>query len=174
VSRRGRAGGAALLLLVGAASACRFERRTDLVEDEPVLAALYRAPDHPTTPFEDSVRAAVIAVSDALGASDSAAVVRLTTPDAVLIDQDEAIRWTRVGGTLPRSLAHDASLSWRIQATSFGPIGSDGALYSVLLEAAPPEAEPRSAVESWVVVRTDAAWRVRYLHRSRGSSAPLL
>lgn len=171
---RARAGCLGLLLLTGAASACRFERRADLGSDEPLPAGIYLPPDHPTTALEDSVRAAVVGVTDALGAADSARVFQLTTPDAVLIDQEEDIRWMRGDGVLPRSLAHDESLAWQVQAISFGRLGSGGALYSVLLEAEVPEQEPWAATESWVVVRTDAGWRVRYLHRSRGSNAPLL
>jgi hypothetical protein len=158
--------------MVGAASACRFERRADLGPDQPLPAGIYLPPDHPTTPLEDSVRAAVVGVTDALGAADSARVLQLTTPDAVLIDQDEDIRWTRGDGVLPRSLGHDGSLAWQVRAISFGRLGSGGALYSVLLAAEAPEQEPWAATESWVVVRTDAGWRVRYLHRSRGNDTP--
>ena len=171
--RRVRAG-AALLLTVGAAAACRFERRTDLVADEPAAAALYLAPDHPTTPVEDSVRAAVLGLNDALGAADSARVVALTTPDAILVDLEQGARWTRAGGPLPRPLAADEALAWQIEGISFDLLADGGALFSCLFGGTNPEGATWSAVESWVVVRTDAGWRVRYLHRSRepgGSTA---
>jgi hypothetical protein len=173
--RPGVRAGAALLLTLGVVSACRFERRTDLVADEPVAVALYLAPDHPTTPLEDSVRAAVIGLTDALGAADSARVVALTTPEAILVDLEEGARWTRAGGSLPRPLSADETLAWQIEGISFDPLADGGALYSCLFGATTAAGAAWSAVESWVVVRTDAGWRVRYLHRSRepGRSTPL-
>jgi hypothetical protein len=160
---------------MGAVSACRFERRTDLVAEEPVTAALYLAPDHPTTPLEDSVRAAVVGLNDALGAADSARVAALTTPDALLVDLEQGARWTRAGGSLPAPLSADDALAWQIEGISFDLLGDGGALYSCLFGGTTAAGAAWSAVESWVVVRTDAGWRVRYLHRSRepGRGTPL-
>jgi hypothetical protein len=170
VNRRARAGCAGLLLLVGATSACRFERRTDLGTDALV--------DTPTAP-QDSVRAAVIALSDAFAAGDDERAEALTTPDAVLIDLSEDVRWTRAdGGRLPRPLASlEPSMAWEPSGESFQPLADGVALYSTTFVAQVDGDEPYvlPAAESWIVVRTDAGWRVRYLHRSRASvpSTPL-
>jgi hypothetical protein len=170
VTPRARAGSATLLLLIGAASACRFERRTDLVGN--VVAVT------PTAP-EDSVRAAVAAVADAFAAADDERVEALTTPDAVFIDLSEDVRWTREdGGRLPRPLASlDSTMTWELSGESIQPLAEGVALYSAtfvaLVDGDAPYVLP--AAESWIVVRTDAGWRVRHLHRSRalGSSTPL-
>lgn len=174
----GRAGGAALLLLLGAASACRFERRPDLTGDEPVTATLYRPPDYPTTPVEDSVRGTVVAVTEAFAVGDGARVAQLTTREAILIDQEDEVRWTRAGGSpLPRPLpSAERGLSWRMEGSSFALLSDGVALYSCLFTASVTAEEvPWSAVESWILVRTEGGWRVRYLHRSRGlgRSTPL-
>jgi hypothetical protein len=153
-----------MLLLVGAASACRFERRTDL-EDAP--------PAGLTVP-EDSIRAAVDALEDAFAAADDERAEALTTPDAVLIDLSDDVRWTRVdGGRLPRPLVSaEPSLVWELVAESYQPLADGVALYSATFAALVDRDEPQllPAAESWVVVRTDAGWRVSYLHRSRGTS----
>ena len=86
---RVRAGAAGFLLLLGVGSACRFERRPDLVEDL-VSPTAYAPPDPSVTPLEDSVRSSVIALTEALAAGDDARVVELTTPDAILIEQANA------------------------------------------------------------------------------------
>jgi hypothetical protein len=134
--------------------------------------------DTPTAP-EDSVRAAVVAVSDAFAAADDERVEALTTPDAVFIDLSDDVRWTREdGGRLPRPLASlDPSMTWELSGESFRPLADGVALYSTtfvtLVDGDAPYMLP--AAESWIVVRTDAGWRVRYLHRSRapGPSTPL-
>ena len=85
------------------------------------------------------------------------------------------VRWTHAGGRLPLPLAAlDSTVAWALEAIAFDSIGDGAALYSGVFTT--PTANPSwSAVESWVVVRTDAGWRVRYLHRSRGQeeAAPL-
>ena len=153
-----RAGGAALLLLLGAASACRFERRPDLTADEPVTATLYRPPDYPTTPVEDSVRGTVVAVTEAFAVGDGARVAQLTTREAILIDQEDEVRWTRAGGSpLPRPLpSAERGLSWRMEGSSFALLSDGVALYSCLFTASVTAEEvPWSAVESWILVRTE-------------------
>ena len=169
---------AALLLLLGATSACWFERRPDLAE-EPVTEAADAPLDPPAIPLEDSVRATMEAVAEAFAAGDSALVVALTTPDAILIDHAEGLRWTRTaGGPLPGPLPDPGDgLTWSLEDIKIGLLTDGSALLSGRFTV-PGAAEDvsSSAVETWLVIRTDDGWRARYLHRSReaGRSRPAL
>ncbi len=163
-----RAGSATLLLLMVVTSACRFERRPEAVGDEPVTDVPYASPEGPTSPIEDSVRATVVEVIRAFDLGDGARVAELTTPDAVLIDQEGSVRWTPdAGGPLPRALAEGDGELGRTEGSTFSVLSEGAVLYSCrFLAQAAAEETPRSVVESWVLVRTGAGWRVRYLHRS--------
>jgi hypothetical protein len=127
---------------------------------------------------EDSVRAAVVAVEDALVSGEDDRVAALTTPDVILIDLGEDARWTaQDGGRLPRPLASvDPGVAWERVDETYRPLADGVALYSAMFAAQVDADEPYllPAAESWIVVRTDAGWRVRYLHRSRGNDTPPL
>lgn len=161
---RGCTWAATLFLFLGTASACQFERRPDLAGEfvtETPLAL-------PSTSLEDSVRMTVEAMIDAFAASDSALVVALTTPDAVLIDHAGGLRWTRAaGGPL-----HDPGngLTWSVEDLAVAALTDGFALLSSRFTV-PDAAEdvPPSAVETWLLIRTDSGWRVHYLHRSQGA-----
>jgi ketosteroid isomerase-like protein len=163
----------ALLFVAGAAlgAGCRFERRPDLAAEEPIGGTLY-APTGDTGAVEDSVRATMVAVSEAFRVGDVARVAQLTTRDAVLIDQEDEVRWTRTDAAaqLPRPLMGGAEgLAWTLASSSFTPLSEGAALVALAFQASVAgETVPWSAVESWVLVRTEAGWRLRYLHRSRG------
>ena len=168
MSTLGRAAG--ILVAFGTvASACRLEKRPDLEEaqgagDAPSLSSV--------SSVEDSARAALVALSDALESGDGARVARLTTQDVILFDQDERAPWTRSDSIslLPPALSGGLDgLGWRAVESSFFLLGRDAAFFSLSYQASPAaEQLSRTALESWVLVRTEAGWRVRYLHRSRG------
>ena len=171
MSALGRAAG--VLLAVGAlVSACRLEKRPDLAANEDTRDTPYDPSIPPGSPVEDSARAALEAMSDAFGLGDGERAVQLTTPDAILFDQDERVRWMRsdAAARLPPALLGGADgLGWHLVESSFFLLGPDAAFFSLRYQASPSaDPLPRTAVESWVLVRTDVGWRVRYLHRSRG------
>ena len=147
--------------------ACRLERRPDGPGSEP-------APDAPAASGNeaDSAQDVIGAMALALAAGDPARVSEVSTGDAVLIDQDERVRWTRADsvGPLPAPLpVSERDLGWRLRDSSFMRLSPDAALLSLRYQASVSvDSIPRSAVESWVLVRTDGSWKVRYLHRSRG------
>lgn len=151
---------------MGVTSACRFERRPEAVADGPV-ADVPRAPVGSVSAIEDSVRATVVEVIHAFGLGDGSRVAELTTPDAVLIDQEGSVRWTPdASGPLPRALAEVGGELGRTEGSTFAVLSEGAVLYSSrFLAQAAAEETPRSVVESWVLVRTGAGWRVRYLHR---------
>lgn len=167
-------GAPVLVLLVTAAlsAGCRFEKRPDLAAGEPVLGTAYT----PTTPSggatEDTVRATINAVREAFRVGDVTRVAQLTTRDAVLIDQEDEVRWTRADAAaqLPRPLVGgDEGLAWTLDDSSFSMLAADAALVSHRFRASVSgESVPWTAVETLVVVRTEEGWRLRYLHRSRG------
>jgi hypothetical protein len=168
----GRAAG--VLIAVGAlVSACRFEKRPDLAANQDARVIPDRSSVPPGSPVEDSARAVLVAMSDAFGAGDVARVDQLATPDVILFDQEERVRWVRSAEAtrLPPALPDDAyRLGWHLVESLFYSLGPDAAFISLYYHALPSaDPLPRIAVESWVLVRTDAGWRVRYLHRSRGS-----
>jgi hypothetical protein len=157
-------------LLLG--SACRFEKRPDLAAREPVDSMLFPPAGGSGGPIEDSVRATIAAVSTAFRVGDVTRVAQLTTRDAVLIDQEDEVRWTRLDAAaeLPRPLqGGDDGLGWELDGSTFAPLSETSALVSVRYRASVSgEAVPWTAIESWVLVRDAGGWRLRYLHRSRG------
>lgn len=166
----------ALLVLLLLLAGCRIEKRA-----EPAGVGADGAGPADTTVLvraggavQDSVRSVVAAFHDALRVGDGARVAGLTVPGATLVDQEEGVQWRRDagGGRLPEDLAASADgLGWRRVATDFG-VRSDVALlvdsYSATVSG---ESVPWTAVETFVVVRTPAGWRIRHLHRSRGDGA---
>jgi len=156
----------AVLVAAVLCAACQLERRpdapgTELAVDQPVQAAA-----------TDSAEAALTAMTSALEAGDPARVSQLATADAVLIDQTEGIRWTRADSASPLPAPMRAStggLGWRLLDSSSSRLAPDAALFSLSYAASVSvDTIPRTALESWVMVRTDGSWKVRYLHRSRG------
>jgi uncharacterized protein (TIGR02246 family) len=163
---------ARILLLAGVLLgwACRFERRPDLGAREPADSVL--PVEGSSGPVEDSVRAVIAAVSAALGNGDASRVAQLTTADALLIDQEDEIRWTRsdAAARLPRPLrAEGEGLAWEADGSTFAQLSDGSVLVSMRLRATPAsDSASWTATESWVLVRADGGWRLRYLHRSRG------
>jgi ketosteroid isomerase-like protein len=166
VSARGRAGILLLAaLLLG--SACRFEKRPDLAAREPADSIYLPG----VGPVQDSVMAIIDAIIEAFRVGDVSRVAQLTTRDAVLLDRDGEIRWTRpdAAAPLPPPLRGGAdSVAWRLERSSFALLTDGVALASLELHGeAAVDSASASAVESWVAVREAPGWRVRYLHRSR-------
>lgn len=162
-----------LLALLVVTSACRIERRPDLLEDDPGPTALVPELSGGSEPARDSVRQVVAAVNEALALGDVTRVAQLSAPGAILIDQEEGVRWTRqeAASTLPRPLlGRGDGLSWALADTGLDFLGDDTALLSARYHAAVSgEDVPWTALETWVLVRVDeVGWRLRYLHRSRG------
>lgn len=154
------------LLAVALCAGCRLERRpdapgTEVAIDQPALDAA-----------TDSAEAVLGAMTSALEGGDPSRVSQLATPDAVLIDQTEGIRWTRAEATGPLPPAMHAGtgeLGWRLLDSSYSRLAPEAALFSLRYGASVSEDTiPRTALESWVIVREEGSWKVRYLHRSRG------
>ena len=169
-----------VLLVVGTfVSACRFEKRPDLAANQDVTETPYGPSIPQGSLIEDSARAVVGAMNDAFASGNGAGVAQLSTPEAILFDQNERVRWIRSdeAARLPPGLPDGADgLGWHLAESSFFLLGTDAAFLSLHYQALPSaDLSARTVVESWVLVRTDAGWRVRYLHRSRGmmeSSSP--
>ena len=159
-----------LVAALVAGSACRFEKRPDLAAREPVDSTLY--PPEGASGIADSVRATIVAVSDAFRVGDVTRVAQLTTRDAILIDQEDGVRWSRLdaAAALPRPLqGGEDGLGWELDGSGFALLSENAALVSARYRASVSgEAVPWTAVESWVLVRDAGGWRLRYLHRSRG------
>lgn len=162
---------AAVLAAALLASACRFEKRPDLAAREPADSTLYLRTGGAVTPLEDSVRATITAVNEAFRLGDVARVAQLTTRDAVLVDQEDEVFWTRAdaGSRLPRPLRGEDKLGWEPVGSTVSSLADGSELALVRFQASVSgESVPWTAVESWLLERTDLGWRVRYLHRSRG------
>lgn len=158
------------VILLGA---CTLERRADL---EPENGATVGTTGNVAPSTVDSVHAVVSSFHEALAQGDGARIASLTTPGAVLIDQEQSVRWRRAvdtDPTLPTPLvrARDG-LDWTVLGTDFTLLGEDaGILVTEYRARVQGEEVPWSAVESLVLVRGAAGWRVRYLHQSRGPEA---
>lgn len=152
-------------------SGCRFERRPDLpLVVDPIEDVVVR-PGLSATPMEDSVRAVAGALDEALAVGDVSRVARLTVLSTQLIDQEEAVHWTRSDpeGPLPRPLAsRGEGLGWRLEGSRFTPLEGGGILLKEYRAVVSGEEVPWSAVETYVLVRVPEGWRVAHLHRSRG------
>lgn len=159
---------AAVLLAAG----CRFEKRPDLAAREPRDSSLYVPSGAAGDPLADSVLATITTINEAFRLGDVARVAQLTTRDAVLIDQEDQVYWSRAdaAGRLPRPLrGGEDKLGWEPVGATLAAVGDGSELATLRFQASVSgEAVPWTAVESWVMARTDAGWRLRYLHRSRG------
>ena len=150
--------------------ACTLERRADL-EPENGAGAAAGSSVAPST--VDSVHAVVSSFHEALAQGDGARIAALTAPGAVLIDQEEGVRWRRAMDSdpaLPTPLARTRDgLGWTVLGTEFTLLGDNaGILVTEYRARVQGEDVPWSAVESLVLVRGEAGWRVQYLHQSRG------
>jgi len=156
--------------LVFAASGCRFERRADLTNGGALDLELRSEPG--SGPMEDSVRVVVNAIAEALHMGDVARVARLTVPGAMLIDQEDAVRWVRDSPTMatPRALTpRSATAAWALASSDFAALGSAALVVNEYVGVVPAGGGPLKEVETYVLVRTDEGWRLRHLHRSHGS-----
>lgn len=163
---------AGMLAAALAAAGCRFEKRPDLAAREPRDSSLYASSGTAGDPLADSVRATIATINEAFRVGDVARVAQLTTRDAVLIDQEDQVYWTRAdaAGRLPRPLrGAEDKLGWEPVGATFAALGDGSELATLRFRASVSgEAVPWTAVESWVMARTETGWRLRYLHRSRG------
>ncbi len=152
-------------------SACRFEKRPDLRASRAADTTLYVRSGAPASPAEDSVRSVITALNEAFRVGDGARVAQLTTPDVVLIDQEDEVYWTRGDekARLPRPLRGEDKLGWEPVGSTVSGLGDGSELATLRFRASVSgESVPWTAVESWLLVRTAQGWRLRYLHRSRG------
>ena len=153
--------------------ACTLERRADL---EPENGTGEGAESRAVPSTVDSVHAVVSSFHEALAQGDGARIAALTSPGAVLIDQEGSVRWRRTmdsNPALPTALvrARDG-LGWTVLGTDFALLGDDvGILVTEYRAEVAGEEVPWSAVETLILVRGEAGWRVRYLHQSRGPEA---
>lgn len=161
-----------LFLLVGVAS-CTLEERAEIERRGGQAPASDTVGVSSPSPAADSARAVVESFRDALRLGDVSRVGQLSTPEAVLVDQEEGVRWTtRAGGQvrLPDALlAEGAELEWVLDESTFTDLGHGGLLVNVYHAAVAGEDVPWTAVETFVLVRTSDGWRIRHLHRSRGT-----
>jgi hypothetical protein len=157
----------ALLVVVLAASACRFERRPDLPNEAGPTPSVNTVGNT----VEDSVRALASAIDEALGVGDVSRMANLTVPMATLIDQEEAVRWTRDDPTtpLPRVLHGGADgLDWLPGGSRFVDLGDSALLINDYNASVRSGGGDWRAVETLILVRTPTGWRLLHLHRSRG------
>lgn len=160
------------LLLAVIAGGCTLEHRPDVQPDDEAVAA--ETPSVPGASVEDSARAVASAFREALVLGDASRVASLTAPGALLVDQEEGVRWRRSAesdGPLPAPLgASRGGLGWTVSASEFANLDGTALLVTRYGAEVAGEEVPWSAVESLVLVRTGDGWRVRYLHRSRGQA----
>lgn len=159
------------VVVVWSAVACTVEPRADTGSG---------GRGDPATAFEAgaegdsaSVLAVVSAFHDALRVGDVARVAALAVPGAMLVDQEEGIRW-RVGADdarLPSALdagRGSGGLDWTVAQRSVRVAG-DARVVTLRWQAV-IAGEPVEwwGVESLVLVPTEAGWRLTHVHRSRG------
>jgi ketosteroid isomerase-like protein len=129
------------------------------------------------SPVVDGDSAQVLGVvgafHDALRVGDVARVAALSVPGALLVDQEEGVRWERGGDAarLPGPLdaaPGDGGLRWRVAERQVRPAG-DARVVTLRWQAV-IAGEPVEwwGVESLVLVPTDDGWRLMHVHRSRG------
>lgn len=149
-------------------AACTVERRADARPDGG--AADGESPAARSAAAEDSARAVASAFHEALLLGDGARVVSLTAPGAVLVDQEEGVRWQRsTDADLPDPLGRGRQgLSWVVTSSEFTDLGEAGLLVTRYLAEVEGEEVPWSAVESMVLVRSPEGMKILYMHRSRG------
>lgn len=161
----------ALVGIVIPALACTFERRRDLEPENSLGSVVGDGSSVPST--ADSVDAVVAAFHEALALGDEARVAALTAPGAVLVDQEEGVRWERAADSnpgLPSPLARNRDgPGWTRVDEGFTLLGdSAGLLITEYRAQVEGEEVPWSAVESLILARVGGVWRVRYQHQSRG------
>lgn len=156
-----------LLAVPLVASACTFERRPDSRNggEEPDTAAVTRAEI-----LEDSVEATVGAFVEALRAGDVSRAVGMLHAGATLYDEETGRRWgpMQVDSLLPGPMGREGEeLRWE-SSDSWVEVYDPAAVVVRRYGAASPEAAVRTALETYVLVRTDGGWAIRHLHRSQG------
>ena len=156
---------ASLLLL----AACTFERRPDAGngEAEPDTGAVTR-----TEILEDSVEATVDAFTAALRAGDISRAVGMLDAEATLYDEETGHRWdpTKADSLLPGPMEREGEeeLRWE-PVESWMEVYDEAALFVRRYQATISREEaPWTAMETYVLVRSDEDWVIRHLHRSRG------
>jgi hypothetical protein len=158
-------------------AACRFERRPEPTSQSPADVDSLALPTGASAPVADSLRALAAALNEALARGDVSRIAQLTVASTTLIDQEAGIRWSRANaaGPLPPALASggDTPLEWALTSSEHALLGDGAALvvneYAALVTG---EGVPWKAVETFLFEKTEAGWRVRHLHRSRGQSTP--
>jgi ketosteroid isomerase-like protein len=162
----------AALLLLGA---CTFERRADVGSERALPGEGVELPEGSTTPAEDSIRAIVAAVGEALRVGDASRVALLTAPGATLVDAEAGTFWTRddLMGTLPRQLEdRETPQTWSLERSRITRFG-DAALLVDEYHVAEASVQPESrAIETLLLVRSDGGWRLAHLHRALLSPPP--
>ncbi len=149
-------------------SACTFERRPDRRngEEEPDTAAVSR-----TEILEDSMEAMVDAFVEALRAGDVSRAVGMLHGQATLYDEETGRRWgpMQVDSLLPGPMGREGEELRREPSDSWVEVYDPAAVVVRRYRpAASREAAARTALETYVLVRTDGGWAIRHLHRSQG------
>jgi ketosteroid isomerase-like protein len=164
--------GAALATL---AAGCSFERRAEVEEGPPARRAQGIPAPSPEALAEDSLMSVIDAFHRALESGDAARLATLMGPDALLVDQEEGVLWTTEGSS-PLPSALDAGqlapngLRWQRVGTRVDAVGPARLVVLRYRAAIAGEAVPWWAVESLLIEPDeDGRWRLRYLHRSRGT-----
>lgn len=166
---RGRPHVLVLLLAVPlVVSACTFERRPDRRngDEEPDTAAVTRAEI-----LEDSVEATVDAFVEALRAGDASRAVGMLHARATLYDEETGRRWgpMQVDSLLPGPMGREGEeLRWESSDSWVEVYDPAAVVVRRYRDAASREAAPWTALETYVLVRTDGGWAIRHLHRSQG------
>ncbi|MGD2068110.1 MAG: DUF4440 domain-containing protein [Gemmatimonadota bacterium] len=163
---------AVLTLAVLCGSGCRFERRPapENGDDVAVPDTTIRVT---AESVQDSVRAVVRAFHEALRVGDGSRVASLSVQGATVVDQEEGVEWRLGPGggeRLPSPfLGSRAGLGWERVSTDFVAWRDAALLVDRHRATVAGESVPWTAVETFVLERSDGAWLIRHVHRSRGA-----
>lgn len=161
-----------LLVLVAAAAGCHFEHRPEGRNDAGEAADGADTLDlSGAAPVTDSVRVAVQGFEEALQAGDLSRAVGALHERATLYDEESGGRWdpSQADSLLPGSLQRRGEqLQWNLRESSVTLFGEAALVVNRYQASISRESTPWTAMETYVLLRTPAGWRIRHLHRSRG------
>lgn len=165
-----------LLLAAVVFAGCTFERRA---ETESEATPARGAGDAVSgTLSDDAIMGVIEAYHRALGSGDAARLAQIVGPDALLVDQEEGVLWSAGGaGALPSPLQTPGppagGLSWERVGTRVDSLGSARLVILRYRATVAGEPVPWWGVESVLLQPgTDGAWRIEFVHRSRGPGGP--
>ncbi len=163
-------------LLLAAAAGCSFERRADTESD--ASGSEDASADVSGLASDEALMGVIEAYHRALGSGDAARLAQIVGPDALLVDQEEGVLWSASGtGALPGPLELPepprGGLTWERVGTRVDSLGMARLVILRYRATVAGEPVPWWGVES-VLLQPDTggAWRIHFVHRSRGPGGP--